>query len=243
MTAGPSPSRRSRSRRREVVALALTLIAACAGGCSADEDKGVPTPTGAGSKKSAKPAPSRADIPTRSTAPSVLQRRDLPPAGVERQVSFGAAGDSICYDRPKPEIIFDRRGFPAPAEGLDGGFPPLSEYDEPEIGDRFWICPAGFDPGQPVDVDVTDPTGTTQRKSLDADPNTSNLFLWRWSPRPGDPLGRYTVIVTQGSLRLTRSFRLHAASAPNSRCSSARRSALLSQARTSPSCSSGFVPR
>src|SRR6185503_18521521 len=138
----------------------------------------------------------------RSSQASVLERRDLPPEGVERQVSFGAAGDSIC-GRPekRPRVVFDRRGFPAPAEGIDGGFPPLSEYDEPEIGESFAICPGGFDLSRPLRIAVTDPTGKTQTKLIPAptDPSAAPVFSWDWQPRPGDPLGEYEVRASQGA--------------------------------------------
>jgi hypothetical protein len=157
------------------------------------------------------------ESPVRSSGASALKRRDLPPEGVERQVSFGAAGDSIC-GRPakRPKVVFDRRGFPPPAEGVDGGFPPLSEYDEPEIGERFWICPAGFDLARPLRIAVTDPTGKTQTRDIPAPADPGGLReFWDWQPRPGDPLGEYEVRASQGAIAARRTFRLHAASAPN----------------------------
>lgn len=152
------------------------------------------------------------ESPSRSSGASALKRRDLAPEGVERQVSFGASGDSVC-GRPKqrPTVVFDRRGFPAPAVGVDGGFPALSEYDEPEIGEHFAICPAGFDVRRALRIAVTDPTGAVQSRVIPAHEG----FVWDWRPRPGDPLGEYRVRTSQGTTAAHRRFRLHAASAPN----------------------------
>jgi hypothetical protein len=169
-----------------------------------------------GLKRAQEPASDRVgQSARRSEGASILQRRGSPPEGVEELVSFFASGDTVC-GRPvaRPRVVFDRRAFPPPDEGLEGGFPPLSRYDEPEVGERFAICPAGFEAGVPLRVAVTDPTGRVQVKLLEAQPG-SGQFLWDWAPRPGDPLGEYRVKASQGELRAERTFRLHPASEPN----------------------------
>jgi hypothetical protein len=192
--------------------IALVSCASALAGCG---DK----PSQQGSRKPPGPRPAVDRVvqtPLASTDPSVLKRRNLPPQGVERQVTFGAAGDSLCYPKTRVQIIFDRRPFPPPAEGVEGGFVPPNRYAEPEVGEGFWICPAGFDLTKSLRVAVTDPTGKTQVKVLPPkNPNRSNQSLWQWDPRPGDPLGEYRVTATQGELHAERTFRLHPASKPN----------------------------
>lgn len=154
--------------------------------------------------------------PRVSTNETPLHRHDVPPEGVERQVSFGASGDSYCVPRAHPEIIFDRRGFSSPTPGIDGGFPPIDELGDPEIGELFSLCMAGFAPNSPITVSVTDPTGKTQVKDVAPDPNVSNdTTIWRWAPRPGDPLGRYHVKAEQGSSTARNDFILHEPTARN----------------------------
>lgn len=147
----------------------------------------------------------RASRATSSRAGSLLTRNDLPPAAIERQVSFAAGGDQVCadaIDRGQARIVFDRWASSPEVE---------SDYEaQPEMGEKFWICPAGFDDTSTVRIRVTDPAGNVREHFAGPAGETQ----WFWAAHPGDRLGSYRVEASQGTTRVLRSFRLRAASSP-----------------------------
>ena len=195
--------------RRTTVRLAMVLagllLAACGGPADSGGSTGASsTPASQGPMSSTTPTASAAPSPTdelrdqRISLHDLARRRDAPPAGVARQLSYYPGGDGPCNQE---ESAFSRPSI------YVSGF-----HEQPEIGERFDLCFPRFDPSRELSVLVQLPNGRTIEKSLA--PDWSSL---RWQPRPTDPLGTYRVTARQGEASASAMFQLVESSGPTLR--------------------------
>lgn len=154
-------------------------------------------------------APGRAPAPPRVHVVdgAVLTRRDLPPAGVQRQVAYvGGAGPLGCDTphREHPHLRIYARPNPP------------DESTAPEIGKVLVVCTDGFANDAPVVVVASGPGGRTLR----AVAPRSEGIAYRGVTidlMPGSPLGRYRVTASQDDRRARASFTLGRATQPGLR--------------------------
>jgi hypothetical protein len=186
--------------------LAATLVvASCAG-----DPHGRPT-TGAPTTSSTSTSSTTPPTTTSSTQAESLefQRRNAPPSGIARQVSFylgaGDADPECYYSQPLPA-----RNSPylALAEGSDQEGAPLppKRNSTIEVFAGAELCLVGFVPNSKVALRVTAPDGEVERKSVIAKQyEVAGLYHYHsgyyFRPRPKDPVGAYDVVATQGGRR------------------------------------------
>ena len=136
--------------------------------------RGDPRPTGVGLPRMPAPHPSAQER-------SPLQPRDIPPDGVDLQLtSFDPAGSAGVQCRIEASGLWepdawDRSGVPCVVE----------------ITDTLELFLQDFYESGPTDVAVTDPQGRVEQGSF-----SQHVF---WLATPGRPLGTYQVRVSQGS--------------------------------------------
>jgi len=165
--------------------------------CSGTEDGGSGTA-----------APSTGPTITATTQPerATFTRRDVPANGVARQVAFFiGAGDT------NPECTFPRPlpggGTPYIAmPGTSGTLVDPVERDATlEVFQAREVCLVGFIPNERVTITATAPNGEVERKSvIDKESTVSGISYnytseYYFSPRPGDPVGRYRIVAAQGA--------------------------------------------
>lgn len=194
--------RASARRSRGLVVVGLLVLSACG---SSDQDGEVagPTTTAAATSSSggATQTTAGASGTTRVTSPAgsvegALKRRDVPPEGVKAQFEHFQEGDGSCFelDESKPAAVVD--------------------FPRTEIASTFVICFPGFADDKPVQADVRLPDGKVRKISATFY-NSFGVPNASWTAVPGDPLGRYDVSATQGTLKGTGSFTVTAASLPS----------------------------
>jgi hypothetical protein len=177
-----------------------TTAVSCGGGGSADRtSEGRPQ-----NPPHSKPG----QPPTRTSSP--LQRRDVPPAGVDAQIRFAGTGDGGCPKARGPAITYSRKPLRVRQENV-------AAENRPETGDLFEICVVNFLSKDSVSVGVTAPTGAVEqlRAPFPGDPASPRVIDYELLP--GKPLGTYHVDGRLGSFHATNTFVLSAPSAPGMR--------------------------
>lgn len=171
------------TRSRSLLALAVMVALS---GCGGDN--------GSGGGAKGKDPNGRAT----SGAPTPLERRDAPPAGVAEQVSYFAAGNGGCPEGDGPTVRFL------------GGYP---REGQEWIGQNFVICVSGFERKRAVTVNVRRPDGRNLKRRITFD-RRYGLHQLPWLPLPGDPLGRHDVTARQGTTTAKASFSVRRAPFP-----------------------------
>jgi hypothetical protein len=119
----------------------------------------------------------------------VLQRHDAPPEGVAAQATFFFGGDP-----PDPLCGFVNRATAQPSivTNLKGG--------SAEVLTSFEVCLVTFIPSKPASIQIRDPGGTIQRRTirLSRDEGATHLGF-RFEALPDNLLGSYRIQATQGS--------------------------------------------
>jgi predicted small lipoprotein YifL len=178
---------------------AMAAVAIALAGCGTENPQDKPPVD-----KPAPPAPPPERTP--------FGRRDAPPVGIAEQLSYFATGDTTCPLAPdysgKPAIWF-------------------ADDNHVEVGERFFdLCLLRFDPDRPIVMLVRRPDGREVLQRVPPEPyeptrhpipHDTPVRYWSWDTFPGDPLGRYTVIASQGTTEAKASFQLHRASTPKLR--------------------------
>lgn len=130
---------------------------------------------------------------------SPFKRKDVPPDGVEALLSFGSAGGGAaeCAFGPGAEVV------------SDGETPGCTV----EVADGTMLYFRGFAPEREVQLELTRPDGTLERAQARGRPGTYGFStpVWRRTTLPGDPLGEYSIVASQGSLRGRWTFTVRAA--------------------------------
>jgi hypothetical protein len=161
--------------------IAAATLAVLLGGCGEDnEPRSDPTPA-------PKPPTSAPKAPT-----SAITSGGKPPPGVERQIQYHGAGDSICpnLESRVPRVRVDKRPL---YQNQQGGADPK----RPEIGEFLYVCPRGFAPGGVIDVEIHPPKGPVIKRRVDpAVAGEYGLHVEHFLT-PQSPLGRYRVIARQ----------------------------------------------
>ena len=191
-----------RCRRVGAVLTATLVVASCAGDPRDRPTTGAPTTSSTSTSSTTPPTT------TSSTQAESLefQRRDAPPSGIARQVSFyvgaGDADPECYYSQP-----FPARNSPylALAEGSDqeGAPIPPKRNSTIEVFAGAEVCLVGFEPNSKVTLRVTAPDGDVQRKSIiTKEYEVAGVYHYHsdyyFRPRPKDPVGAYEVVATQG---------------------------------------------
>jgi len=81
-----------------------------------------------------------------------------------------------------------------------------SDIGDFDIPTEVPICMRAFTPNTVIDIEIRKPDGNRDTRSVTAD--SSGLAEWYYERKTGNVLGRYRVIVSQGSLRLEGQFDL-----------------------------------
>jgi hypothetical protein len=128
--------------------------------------------------------------PSRTSALAAPRQSDAPPDGVgEQYIFFGFGGGNVCTL--------------SAVSGMD----PCSTT----VASALSIFLQDFVPGTPSVVQITRADGVTQRFTVSIDIGPSPLT---WVSFPGDALGDYSVIASQGGLRASGRFRVTPATSP-----------------------------
>jgi hypothetical protein len=136
-------------------------------------------------------SPTTLPAPTTTGASSPLQRVTSRPRGLAAQFNLGLGGaDHDCAAEEPPSAA-----------------PSILGVTRPELGLLYLICFFNFADQEPVQVAITDPHGSVERLTAHRDPDAGIPVLW-WGSEPGDPLGGYDIVATQGSRTTRTSFRL-----------------------------------
>jgi hypothetical protein len=145
-------------------------------------------------------APATQEPKPAMAAESPLKRHEAPPTGVRDQLAaFGGAAGDPCRAQANPDEP-NVRVSRIPFDYSDG----LSQNDTIEIGTVAKICLWGFTSGAKVTIMITRPDGASEQVS----PHDDQLFL------PGDPLGDYSVVASDGERQATGTFVVRPASTP-----------------------------
>ena len=91
-----------------------------------------------------------------SATRSPLERRDAPPAGVAKQISYFALGDGCPSDHPPIDFLGSRRL---------------------EIAQTSWMCLNGFAPRRPIDVSIARSDGSVLRRRVTPSPSSGKALV------------------------------------------------------------------
>jgi hypothetical protein len=117
-----------------------------------------------------------------------------PPATtVPDTIDFNVPGRLECNELEIDEIF-------QPGQSGDSD---IGDFDIPT---EVPICMRAFTPNTVIDIEIRKPDGNRDTRSVTAD--SSGLAEWYYERKTGNVLGRYRVIVSQGSLRLEGQFDL-----------------------------------
>jgi hypothetical protein len=171
-------------------------------------------PSGTGKREPSEETTSRqrgghqlAAKPEQTTSPttgSPLKRHDTPPEGVRPMLAgFGfGGGEDPC-----------RSGEEAERD------PSVYVPGKPEIATEFYICVQGFAANREIQIQVKYPDGRVKRDRISVPGYPTPTRSTLWTSLPGDPLGEYAVIATQGEGQAQHqamtSFMMSAASKPH----------------------------
>jgi len=139
-----------------------------------------PTPT--------QPTPTLTPTPTATPTPTPTGESS---AGIPAQLGFESPGPPQCL--VKLDLAHNND------EVVTAAIPPFDNIIE--VAAPFWICIEDLKANQKATMQITRPDDTTWLKQAAS---------WRWRGffPPGEPLGRYTITVTQGQRRVKGTFRL-----------------------------------